>query len=153
MLFRSTVNTAISEEILRKIAATQTATPEGFVIHPKLAPQLAKRTQMLDEGSVDWSTGEMFAFGSLLLEGHPIRLAGQDVRRGTFSNRHACIVDQNTGADWFPLQGLIGNDNQFFVFDSLLSEYAAMGFEYGYSLVRDNALVDRKSTRLNSSHT
>ena len=136
-----TVNTAISEEILRKIAATQTATPEGFVIHPKLAPQLAKRTQMLDEGSVDWSTGEMFAFGSLLLEGHPIRLAGQDVRRGTFSNRHACIVDQNTGADWFPLQGLIGNDNQFFVFDSLLSEYAAMGFEYGYSLVRDNALV------------
>ena len=137
----STVNTAVSEEILRKIAATQIATPEGFVIHPKLAPQLAKRTQMLDEGSVDWSTGEMFAFGSLLLEGHPIRLAGQDVRRGTFSNRHACIVDQNTGADWFPLQGLIGNDNQFFVFDSLLSEYAAMGFEYGYSLVRDNALV------------
>ena len=137
----STINTAVSEEILRKIAATQTATPEGFVIHPKLAPQLAKRTQMLDEGSVDWSTGEMFAFGSLLLEGHPIRLAGQDVRRGTFSNRHACIVDQNTGADWFPLQGLIGNDNQFFVFDSLLSEYAAMGFEYGYSLVRDNALV------------
>ena len=137
----STINTAVSEDILRKIAATQTATPEGFVIHPKLAPQLAKRTQMLDEGSVDWSTGEMFAFGSLLLEGHPIRLAGQDVRRGTFSNRHACIVDQNTGADWFPLQGLIGNDNQFFVFDSLLSEYAAMGFEYGYSLVRDNALV------------
>ena len=126
---------------MRQIAATQVATPEGFVVHPRLAPQLAKRTQMLDEGTVDWSAGEMFAFGSLLLEGHPIRLAGQDVRRGTFSNRHACVVDQNTGKDWFPLQGLIGSDNQFFVFDSLLSEYAAMGFEYGYSVERDNALV------------
>ena len=127
----STVNTSVDEATLRQIAATQVATPEGFVVHPRLAPQLAKRTQMLDEGTVDWSAGEMFAFGSLLLEGHPIRLAGQDVRRGTFSNRHACVVDQNTGKDWFPLQGLIGSDNQFFVFDSLLSEYAAMGFEYG----------------------
>ena len=136
-----TVNTAVDEATLRKIAATQVATPEGFVIHPRLAPQLAKRTEMLDEGTVDWATGEMFAFGSLLLEGHPIRLAGQDVRRGTFSNRHAVIVDQNTGADWFPLRGLINDDNQFFVFDSLLSEYAAMGFEYGYSVERENALV------------
>jgi len=135
------VNTALDEATLRKIAATQTATPEGFVIHPRLAPQLAKRTQMLDEGTVDWSTGEMFAFGSILLEGNPIRLAGQDVRRGTFSNRHACIIDQNTGSDWYPLQGLINSDNQFFVFDSLLSEYAAMGFEYGYSVERENALV------------
>ena len=135
------VNTAVDEATLRKIAATQIATPEGFVVHPRLAPQLAKRTEMLDEGTADWSTGEMLAFGSLLLEGHPIRLAGQDVRRGTFSNRHAVIVDQNTGGDWFPLRGLINDDNQFFVFDSLLSEYAAMGFEYGYSVERENALV------------
>ncbi len=135
------VNTGVAEATLRTIAATQIATPEGFVVHPRLAPQLAKRTEMLDEGTVDWATGEMLAFGSLLLEGHPIRLAGQDVRRGTFSNRHAVIVDQNTGADWFPLRGLINNDNQFFVFDSLLSEYAAMGFEYGYSVERDDALV------------
>jgi 2-oxoglutarate dehydrogenase E1 component len=135
------VNTGVDEATLRKIAATQVATPEGFVVHPRLAPQLAKRTEMLDEGTVDWAAGEMFAFGSLLLEGHPIRLAGQDVRRGTFSNRHAVIVDQNTGGDWFPLRGLINNDNQFFVFDSLLSEYAAMGFEYGYSVERENALV------------
>ena len=137
----STVNTAIDEATLRKIAATQIATPEGFEVHPRLAPQLAKRTTMLDDGTVDWSTGELFAFGSLLLEGHPIRLAGQDVRRGTFSNRHACVVNQKDGSDWFPLQGLIGDDNQFFVFDSLLSEYAALGFEYGYSTERDNALV------------
>ena len=136
-----TVNTSVDEATLRTIAATQVATPENFTVHPRLAPQLAKRVEMLDEGTVDWAAGEMFAFGSLLLEGHPIRLAGQDVRRGTFSNRHAVIVDQNTGADWFPLRSLINNDNQFFVFDSLLSEYAAMGFEYGYSVERENALV------------
>jgi 2-oxoglutarate dehydrogenase E1 component len=90
---------------------------------------------------VDWATGELFAMGSLLLEGHPIRLAGQDVRRGTFSNRHAVIVNQNDGSDWFPLRSLLKDENQFFVFDSLLSEYAAMGFEYGYSVERENALV------------
>jgi 2-oxoglutarate dehydrogenase E1 component len=96
---------------------------------------------MLDEGTVDWSTGELLAMGSLLLEGHPIRLAGQDVKRGTFSNRHAVVVDQNNGSDWTPLRSLISDENQFFVFDSLLSEYAAMGFEYGYSVERENALV------------
>lgn len=133
--------TGVDEAVLRAIAATQIATPEGFVVHPRLAPQLAKRTEMLDEGTTDWATAEMLAFGSLLLEGHPIRLAGQDVRRGTFSNRHAVIVDQNTGGDWFPLRGLITDENQFFVFDSLLSEFAAMGFEYGYSVERENALV------------
>jgi len=144
----SQVATAVDEATLRKIAATQGATPEGFVIHPKLAPQLAKRVEMLDEGSVDWAAGESLAFGSLLLEGHPIRLAGQDVRRGTFSNRHAVVVDQNTGATWTPLKALVADpdnggaaDNQFFVVDSLLSEYAAMGFEYGYSVARENALV------------
>ncbi len=136
-----TVHTAVDEATLRRIAATQGATPEGFVIHPKLAPQLAKRVEMLDEGTVDWATGEMLAMGSLLLEGHPIRLAGQDVRRGTFSNRHAVVIDQNTGADWTPLRSLISDENQFFVVDSLLSEYGAMGFEYGYSVVRDDALV------------
>ncbi len=136
-----TVNTAIDSTTLHKIAATQTAIPEGFVVHPKLLPQLQKRTEMLNDGTVDWSTGEMLAFGSLLLEGHPIRLAGQDVRRGTFSNRHAVIIDQKTGDQWTPLRGLISDENQFFVFDSLLSEYAALGFEYGYSVERENALV------------
>ena len=136
-----TVNTAVDEAILRKIVATQSAIPEGFQPHAKLTPQLAKRVEMLDEGTVDWATVELLAMGSLLLEGYPIRLAGQDVRRGTFSNRHAVIVDQNTGADWTPLRSLISDENQFFVFDSLLSEYAAMGFEYGYSTERENALV------------
>ena len=135
------VNTSLDEATLRKIVATQIATPAGFTIHPKLVPQLAKRVEMLDEGSVDWAAGESLAMGSLLLEGHPIRLAGQDVRRGTFSNRHAVVVDQNTGATWTPLRELISDENQFFVVDSLLSEYAAMGFEYGYSTERADALV------------
>jgi len=135
------VDTSVDEATLRKIVATQSAVPEGFLPHAKLTPQLAKRVDMLDEGTVDWSTGELLAMGSLLLEGYPIRLAGQDVKRGTFSNRHAVVVDQNNGSDWTPLRSLISDENQFFVFDSLLSEYAAMGFEYGYSVERESALV------------
>jgi multifunctional 2-oxoglutarate metabolism enzyme len=136
-----TVNTSVDEATLRKVAATQLATPEGFIIHPRLAPQIAKRTEMLDEGTVDWAAGEMFAMGSLLIEGHNVRIAGQDVGRGTFSNRHAVILDQATGNDWVPLRALATTDNQFFVVNSLLSEYAAMGFEYGYSVIREDALV------------
>jgi multifunctional 2-oxoglutarate metabolism enzyme len=135
------INTAISENIAREIAATQLAVPEGFTVHPKLTPQLAKRVESLNDATIDWSTGEMLAFGSLLQEGHPIRLAGQDARRGTFSNRHAVIVDKENGNEWTPLRALIKDENQFFVIDSLLSEYAAMGFEYGYSLEREEALV------------
>jgi 2-oxoglutarate decarboxylase len=134
-------NTAISEALARKIAATQIAVPENFQVHPKLLPQLQRRVTMLDEGTIDWSGGELLAFGSLLLEGHPVRIAGQDVGRGTFSNRHAVIRDHEDGSEWIPLRGLLDNENQFFVVDSLLSEYAAMGFEYGYSVERENALV------------
>jgi 2-oxoglutarate dehydrogenase E1 component len=126
---------------LSSIAATQSATPSNFTVHPKLLPQLLKRTEMLADGTVDWAAGEMFAFGSLLLEGHQIRMSGQDVRRGTFSNRHAVIVDKETGADFFPLRTLVKDPNQFHIYDSLLSEYAVMGFEYGYSVERENALV------------
>jgi 2-oxoglutarate dehydrogenase E1 component len=96
---------------------------------------------MLDESTVDWATGEMFAFGSLLLEGHPVRMSGQDVRRGTFSNRHAVVIDKENGKELFPLRSLVKDPNQFHIYDSLLSEYAVMGFEYGYSVERDNALV------------
>jgi 2-oxoglutarate dehydrogenase E1 component len=135
------IETAISESVAREIAATQSAVPEGFHVHPKLTPQLAKRVESLNDATIDWSTGEMLAFGSLLKEGHPIRLAGQDSRRGTFSNRHAVIIDKENGNEWTPLRSLINDENQFFVIDSLLSEYAAMGFEYGYSLERPEALV------------
>ncbi len=135
------VPTFISEQLIREIAATQVAIPEGFNVHPKLLPQLQKRAESINDGTIDWSTGEMLAFGSLLKEGRPIRLAGQDSRRGTFSNRHAVIIDKENGSEWTPLRSLISDANQFFVVDSLLSEYAAMGFEYGYSVVRSEALV------------
>jgi 2-oxoglutarate decarboxylase len=133
--------TSISESLAREIAATQSAIPEGFYVHPKLLPQLAKRVESLNDSSIDWSTGEMLAFGSLLKEDRPIRLAGQDARRGTFSNRHAVIIDKENGNEWTPLRALNSDENHFFVIDSLLSEYAAMGFEYGYSLEREDALV------------
>ena len=135
------VNTSVAEDQLRKIALTQSSIPAEFTVHPKLLPQLLKRVEMLDESTVDWATGEMFAFGSLLLEGHPVRMSGQDVRRGTFSNRHAVIVDRENGKELFPLRSLVKDPNQFHIYDSLLSEYAVMGFEYGYSVERDNALV------------
>ena len=135
------VPTFISEQLIREIAATQVAIPEGFNVHPKLLPQLQKRAESINDGTIDWSTGEMLAFGSLLKEGRPIRLAGQDSRRGTFSNRHAVIIDKENGSEWTPLRSLISDANQFFVVDSLLSEYAAMGFEYGYSVARAEALV------------
>jgi 2-oxoglutarate dehydrogenase E1 component len=135
------VPTAITEALAREIAATQVAVPEGFSVHPKLLPQLQKRVEMLNDATIDWSMGELLAFGSLLKEGHPIRVAGQDSRRGTFSNRHAVVIDKENGSEWTPLRSLITDENQFFVVDSLLSEYAAMGFEYGYSVVRPEALV------------
>jgi 2-oxoglutarate dehydrogenase E1 component len=135
------VPTAITEALAREIAATQIAIPEGFNVHPKLLPQLQKRVEMLNDATIDWSMGELLAFGSLLKAGHPIRVAGQDSRRGTFSNRHAVVIDKENGSEWTPLRSLITDENQFFVVDSLLSEFAAMGFEYGYSVVRPEALV------------
>jgi 2-oxoglutarate dehydrogenase E1 component len=135
------IETSIPEATARAIAATQLAIPEEFNVHPKLLPQLAKRVESLNDATIDWSMGETLAFGSILLDGHPIRLAGQDSRRGTFSSRHAVVIDKENGNEWTPLRGLISDENQFFVIDSLLSEYAAMGFEYGYSVVRDEALV------------
>lgn len=137
----ATVNTSVAEDQLRKIALTQSSFPSDFTVHPKLLPQLLKRGEMLDESTVDWATGEMFAFGSLLLEGHPVRMSGQDVRRGTFSNRHAVVIDKENGKELFPLRSLVKDPNQFHIYDSLLSEYAVMGFEYGYSVERDNALI------------
>lgn len=135
------IATSIDEAAAFAIAQTQITIPAGFNVHPKLLPQLNKRVEMLKDGTIDWSMGETLAFGSILLDGTPIRLAGQDSRRGTFSNRHAVIIDKENGNEWTPLRGLISEENQFFVIDSLLSEYAAMGFEYGYSVVRSEALV------------
>ena len=104
-------------------------------------PLLQRRAAMASEGGIDWAMGELFAFGSLLLEGRPVRMAGQDSRRGTFVQRHAVLIDKRTGNEWVPLAHLDEGQARFWIYDSLLSEFAAMGFEYGYSVARPDALV------------
>jgi 2-oxoglutarate dehydrogenase E1 component len=96
---------------------------------------------MVDDDAIDWAMGELIALGSLLLDGHPVRVAGQDTRRGTFTQRHAVLIDRQTGEEYTPLAHLDPAQAPFHIYDSLLSEYAAVGFEYGYSVVRDDALV------------
>jgi 2-oxoglutarate decarboxylase len=134
------VQTAVAAEVIKRIAATQVSLPDGFTVHKKLQQVLEQRAHAVEAGGIDWSTGEMLAIGSLLLEGHPVRLAGQDTRRGTFGQRHAVVVDQKTGQEIVPLRDLEGAA-PFHVYDSLLSEFAAMGFEYGYAVARPGALV------------
>ncbi|WP_086571823.1 multifunctional oxoglutarate decarboxylase/oxoglutarate dehydrogenase thiamine pyrophosphate-binding subunit/dihydrolipoyllysine-residue succinyltransferase subunit, partial [Streptomyces alboverticillatus] len=139
--FPVAVDTAISQEVVKRISESQVNLPEGVTVHPRLLPQLQRRASSVEDGTIDWGTGETLAFGSLLMEGTPVRLAGQDSRRGTFGQRHAVLVDRETGEDFTPLLYLSEDQARFNVYDSLLSEYAAMGFEYGYSLARPEALV------------
>ncbi|HLS44155.1 MAG TPA: multifunctional oxoglutarate decarboxylase/oxoglutarate dehydrogenase thiamine pyrophosphate-binding subunit/dihydrolipoyllysine-residue succinyltransferase subunit [Ornithinicoccus sp.] len=133
--------TNISEEMLTRIGDAFGEHPEGFTIHPKLAQLMERRVQMVREGGIDWAMGELIALGSLLMEGTPIRFAGQDTRRGTFVQRHAVLTDKVTAKEWTPLQHLSEDQAKLWMYDSLLSEYAAMGFEYGYSVERPDALV------------
>ena len=133
--------TAVSMETLKKVADAYTTFPAGFTVHPKVMPQLQRRAAAITQGPIDWATAEMVAFGSLLLDGRTVRLTGQDTRRGTFVQRFASIVDRKTGESWVPLKHLDEDQGKFHVFDTLLSEYAAMGFEYGYSVASPEALV------------
>lgn len=133
--------TAISADTLGRIGAVHLAVPEGFEIHNKLKPLLEKREAMSRNGSIDWGFGELAAFGSLLMEGVPVRMAGQDSRRGTFVSRHAVFHDRANGNVWTPLRDLTEDQAKLWIYDSLLSEYAAMAFEYGYSVERPDALV------------
>ncbi|MFG3252972.1 multifunctional oxoglutarate decarboxylase/oxoglutarate dehydrogenase thiamine pyrophosphate-binding subunit/dihydrolipoyllysine-residue succinyltransferase subunit [Streptomyces sp. NPDC048172] len=135
------VDTGISQEVVKRIAESQVNIPDRIAVHPRLTPQLQRRAQMVEDDTIDWGMGETLAIGSLLMEGTPVRLAGQDSRRGTFGQRHAVLLDQNTGDDYTPLLYLSDEQARYNVYDSLLSEYAAMGFEYGYSLARPEALV------------
>ena len=137
----SATPTAVSEEVIKRVAETQVTFPEGFTVHPRLLPQLQRRVRMVEENAIDWAMAETLAFGSLLIDGHPVRLVGQDSRRGTFGQRHAVLVDRKTGAEHTPLKAFDRGTSKFYVHDSLLSEYAALGFEYGYSLERPDALV------------
>ncbi|MFZ9743902.1 MAG: multifunctional oxoglutarate decarboxylase/oxoglutarate dehydrogenase thiamine pyrophosphate-binding subunit/dihydrolipoyllysine-residue succinyltransferase subunit [Aquiluna sp.] len=133
--------TAVAKEVVEAIGNAHANLPTGFTVHPKLAQLLQKRVEMSREGGIDWGFGELLAFGSLLLEGTKVRLAGQDARRGTFVQRHATFFDRETGAEWMPLSFISETQAQLQVYNSLLSEYAAMGFEYGYSVEEPNALT------------
>jgi 2-oxoglutarate dehydrogenase E1 component len=133
--------TAVSKEVVELIGQAHANIPPGFTVHPKLQQLLAKRFEMSREGGIDWGFGELMALGSLLIEGVPVRLAGQDSRRGTFVQRHAVFHDRVNGQEWIPLRNLSDSQSKFWIYDSLLSEYAALGFEYGYSIENKDALV------------
>ncbi|HEV8425234.1 MAG TPA: multifunctional oxoglutarate decarboxylase/oxoglutarate dehydrogenase thiamine pyrophosphate-binding subunit/dihydrolipoyllysine-residue succinyltransferase subunit [Actinomycetes bacterium] len=135
------VDTTVDRATLDQLLVKLTTVPDGFNVHPKLSRWLEQRAGALERNAVDWALGEALAYGSLLQEGRTIRLSGQDTRRGTFSQRHSALVDQRTGEQYAPLANLGESQGRFFVYDSLLSEFAAMGFEYGYSVANPDALV------------
>jgi 2-oxoglutarate dehydrogenase E1 component len=134
--------TAIKVGTLAEIGKGLTHAPDGFVLHKTLERLLEAKSQMLATGEgFDWATAEALAFGSLLLEGYPVRLSGQDSTRGTFSQRHSAFIHQETEERYYPLNNLRPGQARYEVIDSMLSEYAVLGFEYGYSLSEPNALV------------
>ena len=134
-------NTGVALEVVHAIGDAHQNIPAGFNVHPKLAALLEKRLDMSRNGDIDWGFGELLAVGSLLLEGTPVRLAGQDSRRGTFVQRHAVMHDRVNGQEWLPLMNLSDSQARLSIYDSLLSEYAALAFEYGYSVERPDSLV------------
>ncbi|MGI8576160.1 MAG: multifunctional oxoglutarate decarboxylase/oxoglutarate dehydrogenase thiamine pyrophosphate-binding subunit/dihydrolipoyllysine-residue succinyltransferase subunit [Egibacteraceae bacterium] len=136
------VETGVERDRLAQVVTAITSWPDDFTPHPKLAKQLERRRELLDSDAVDWPMGEALAFGSLLLEGTPVRLAGQDSRRGTFSQRHSVLIDHENAGEYTPLNH-VDADRQalFMVHDSPLNEFAALGFEYGYATARHDTLV------------
>ncbi|WP_109774480.1 multifunctional oxoglutarate decarboxylase/oxoglutarate dehydrogenase thiamine pyrophosphate-binding subunit/dihydrolipoyllysine-residue succinyltransferase subunit, partial [Mycolicibacterium fortuitum] len=139
--------TAVDKSLLARIGDAHLALPEGFTVHPRVKPVLEKRREMAYEGKIDWAFAELLALGTLISEGKLVRLSGQDTQRGTFTQRHAVIVDRKTGEEFTPLQLLATNTDgtptggKFLVYNSALSEYAAVGFEYGYSVGNPDAMV------------
>jgi 2-oxoglutarate decarboxylase len=136
--------TSVSESVIQRIGDAFVDVPEGFTPHPKVFPVNQRRRDMTRSGHIDWATAELLAFGSLVLEGRRVRLSGQDCRRGTFSQRHAILIDRHTGETFSPIAELAeeaGSGGTFEAYDSPLSEYAVMGFEYGYSLANPDTLT------------
>ena len=137
-----TVDTTVSQDQLITIARRLQEVPGKFTLHPKLKGVLNKRLSSVEQGNaIDWANAEALAFGSLLKEGYPIRLSGQDSQRGTFSQRHSVLTDRETGEPWTPLNRLSDDQAHFMVYNSLLAEFSVLGFEYGYTLARPEALV------------
>lgn len=135
------VDTGVSRETIDAVYAAMSYVPEGFTVHPKLAKQFVTRDKMFASGVVDWALGESLALGTLLHQGISVRLAGQDSRRGTFAHRHATLHDHHNGDEFTPLAELGPDDTDLWIYDSTLSEYAGLGFEYGYSVANPDALV------------
>ncbi len=141
------LNTAVDKAMLARIGEAFMSIPEGFTVHPRVLPVLERRKEMAYEGKVDWAFAELLALGSLVAEGKLVRLSGQDTRRGTFSQRHSVIIDHTNGAEFSPLQLLATTPDgtpsggKFLVYDSPLSEFAAVGFEYGYTVGNPDAMV------------
>ncbi|WP_109467719.1 2-oxoglutarate dehydrogenase E1 component [Albibacillus kandeliae] len=134
--------TEITPETLQEVGKALVTAPDGFPLHKTVSRLLDAKKEMFDTGKgFDWATGEALAFGSLLTEGYPVRLAGQDSTRGTFSQRHSAFIDQETEERYYPLNNIRQGQSNYEVIDSMLSEYAVLGFEYGYSLAEPNALV------------
>ncbi|WP_245906235.1 multifunctional oxoglutarate decarboxylase/oxoglutarate dehydrogenase thiamine pyrophosphate-binding subunit/dihydrolipoyllysine-residue succinyltransferase subunit [Mycolicibacterium palauense] len=146
-LVQKSLSTAVEKATLARIGDAHLQVPDGFSVHPRVRPVLDKRREMAYEGKIDWAMGELLALGSLVQDGKLVRLSGQDSRRGTFSQRHSVIIDRKTGEEFTPLQLLAVNEDgtptggKFLVYDSALSEFAAVGFEYGYSVGNPDALV------------
>jgi len=134
--------TSINPDTMAEIGKALTTIPEGFDVHKTIGRLLEAKQQMFASGEgFDWATAEALAFGSLMTEGYPVRLSGQDSTRGTFSQRHSAFINQNTEDRHYPLNHIRKGQAQYEVIDSMLSEYAVLGFEYGYSLAEPNALV------------
>ena len=134
-------STAISQDTARRLGQVHLESPEDFTVHRKLTKLLERRAKMTVDGGIDWGMGEIMAFGSLLIEGIPVRMSGQDVQRGTFTQRHAVLFDNETGKPWIPINGLVDDQETLAIYNSLLSEYGVLGFEYGYSVERPDALT------------
>ena len=134
--------TAVSNETLKRVGAALARVPAGFEVHPRIARQLEAKHAMLESGQgIDWATGEALALGSLLLEGHRVRLSGEDSQRGTFSQRHAVLIDQVNQNEYVPLNNIARNQAKIEIYNSLLSEVGVLGFEYGYTLADPRTLV------------
>ena len=135
--------TAISEETMAEVGRALTTAPEHLKLHRTVNRLLETKSRMFETGEgFDWATAEALAFGSLLTEGYPVRLSGQDSTRGTFSQRHSAFIDQETEERYLALNNIRPGQAQYEVIDSMLSEYAVLGFEYGFSLAEPNALND-----------
>ncbi|NSX55055.1 2-oxoglutarate dehydrogenase E1 component [Parasulfitobacter algicola] len=135
-------STEISIKTFKEVGKALTTVPDGFPLHKTVGRLLEAKSKMFETGDgFDWATAEALAFGSLVTEGYPVRLSGQDSTRGTFSQRHSAVINQNTEERYYPLNSIRKGQARYEVIDSMLSEYAVLGFEYGYSLAEPNALV------------